>query len=285
MWNTSAHHADYGLLVARTDWDAPKHAGITYFAIDMRQPGIEVRQLRQMNGHASFNEVFFTDARVPVADVIGEVGNGWRVALTTLAHERRLGRGSDHVRDDVGQGRVRREAQAETDEHSKPYIWYPQRMGATGARRAARSRRGPPRRSGAAPGDRPSRVPGPHGALDGAPGRGRARAAGREPGAEGSLGKLHTSQIARAAARVHASIASMSGLLTGPEGRAATDGSLDGVVAEILVSVPGQSIAGGTDEIQHNIIGEQVLGLPREPSTDRTLPFRDVPRNADRPRR
>jgi alkylation response protein AidB-like acyl-CoA dehydrogenase len=281
VWNTSAHHADYGLLVARTDWDVPKHAGITYFAIDMRQPGIEVRQLRQMNGHASFNEVFFTDARVPVADVIGEVGNGWRVALTTLAHERRLGRASDHLRDDQGEGRVLREARAETEEHSRPYVWYPQRMGRPDlvidlARRAGRLD-DPVLRQSIARLETLVRT-----ARWTARRAEAARAAGRQPGAEGSLGKLHTSHIARAAASVHTAIAGMDGLVVGPNRVAALDGSLEGVVAEILVSVPGQSIAGGTDEIQRNIVAEQVLGLPREPSVDRTLPFRDVPRNADR---
>jgi len=283
VWNTSAHHADYGLLVARTNWDVPKHAGITYFAIDMRQPGIEVRQLRQMNGHASFNEVFFTDARIPADHVIGQVDGGWRVALTTLAHERRLGRPSDHVRDDRGGGRVVREARAETEEHSKPYVWYPQRMGrpdlVLDLARAAGRLHDPVLRQSIAHLESLVRT-----ARWTARRAEAARAAGRQPGAEGSLGKLHTSHIARASAAVHASIAGMRGLLTGPDGKAALDGSLEGVVAEILVSVPGQSIAGGTDEIQRNIIAEQVLGLPREPSVDRSLPFRDVPRNAERSR-
>ncbi|HRE00364.1 MAG TPA: acyl-CoA dehydrogenase family protein, partial [Ilumatobacteraceae bacterium] len=87
LWNTSAHHADYGLLLARTDPAAPKHAGITYFVLPMHQPGVEVRPLRQMNDHSSFNEVFLTDAEVPVDLVIGEVGKGWTGALTTLAFE------------------------------------------------------------------------------------------------------------------------------------------------------------------------------------------------------
>ena len=99
-----------------------------------------------------------------------------------------------------------------------------------------------------------------------------ARAAGRAPGSEGSLGKLAASEVARRAAAAHSSIAGADGLLTGP------DSLLDGVVAEVLVSVPAQSIAGGTDEIQHNILGEKVLGLPREPSVDRELPFRSIPR-------
>jgi alkylation response protein AidB-like acyl-CoA dehydrogenase len=277
VWNTSAHHADLGLLLARTSWDAPKHAGLTYFALPMRQPGVEVRPLRQMNGHASFNEVFLTEARVPADHVVGAVGGGWRVALTTLAHERRLGRPTDHLRDDRGGGRVAREARDEAEEHSRPYVWYPQRMGrpelaAELAARAGcagdplvrqelarletlvRTARWTSRRAEA------------------------ARMAGRPPGAEGSLGKLATSQIARAAARIHALVAGAGAMIGGPPGSDAA------VVAEVLVSVPGQSIAGGTDEIQRNIIGEQVLGLPREPSVDRDVPFRDVARNPGRAR-
>jgi alkylation response protein AidB-like acyl-CoA dehydrogenase len=272
LWNTSAHHADLGLLVARTDWEVPKHAGITYFAIDMHQPGIEVRRLRQMNGHASFNEVFFADARVPVDNVIGGIGHGWRVALTTLAHERRLGRPSDHIRDDQGVGRAIAEARAEAAEHSKPYVWYPQRMGRPDllvplARQLGRI------------GDPVVRQHLAHVESLVRTARWTARRAeatralGRQPGAEGSLGKLATSHIARAAAIAHSMIGGAAASLSGD------DGLMNGTIAEVLVSVPGQSIAGGTDEIQRNIIGEQVLGLPREPSVDRDLPFREVRRN------
>ena len=95
VWTTSAHHADWGLLLARTDWDMPKHQGLSYFVLDIHQPGVEVRPLRQMNGHASFNQVFFTDAEVPPEHLVGEVGRGWAVATTTLMHERR---GADGIR-------------------------------------------------------------------------------------------------------------------------------------------------------------------------------------------
>ena len=91
VWTTGAKTAAFGMLLARTDWDAPKHRGITYFVLPMDQPGVEVRPLRQMNGHASFNEVFFTEARVPAGNLVGEVNDGWSGALTTLAHERGLG--------------------------------------------------------------------------------------------------------------------------------------------------------------------------------------------------
>src|SRR5688572_29253202 len=130
VWNTSAHHADLGMLLARTDWEVPKHRGITYFAIEMHQPGIEVRPLRQMNGHASFNEVWFDDARVPARNVVGDVGNGWAVALATLAHERRFNpapRPSSAGGRAARTGRAHREAAAETLQHYEPYKWYPQR--------------------------------------------------------------------------------------------------------------------------------------------------------------
>src|SRR5215469_12149266 len=89
VWTTSAHHADWGLLLARTDWDKPKHQGLSYFVLDIHQPGVEVLPLRQMNGYASFNQVFFTDAEVPPEQLVNEVGNGWATATTTLMHERR----------------------------------------------------------------------------------------------------------------------------------------------------------------------------------------------------
>ncbi|MDH5738265.1 MAG: acyl-CoA dehydrogenase family protein, partial [Gammaproteobacteria bacterium] len=130
VWNTSAHHADYGLLLARSDWDLPKHQGLSYFLIDVHQPGVEVRQLKQMNGHASFNEVFITDAIVSHEDLIGGEGNGWAVAATTLSFERRSfaqrrlgGQSKNRV------GRVYEEYASELAIDNAPYTWYPQREG------------------------------------------------------------------------------------------------------------------------------------------------------------
>jgi alkylation response protein AidB-like acyl-CoA dehydrogenase len=167
---------------------------------------------------------------------------------------------------------VWREAVAESTAASEPHKWYPQRAGRVDllidhAVAAGRSRDHLVRQSVA------RAISLSRAARWNAERSAAARAAGRPPGPEGSLGKLATSNIARAAARTHSLIAGSSAML------APKDSSLGAVVAEILVSVPGQSIAGGTDEIQHNIIGERVLGLPKEPAIDRELAFRDVPRN------
>jgi len=274
LWTTSAHHADWGLLLARTDFDLPKHRGLSFFVIDMHQSGVEVQGLRQMNGHASFNQVFFTDAVVPADHLIGAIGEGWAVANTTLMHERRSadGMGSWGAAESDRTGRAYDEERAETATVMEPYKWYPQRAGrvdlvierakATGAIKdpatrqeiarllmLARSAEWTARRARA------------------------AQAQGRPQGPEGSLGKLVASHVARAAARVHTMISGADAMLSG------ADAPMDGLIAEILVSVPAGSIAGGTDEIQRNIISERVLRMPKEPGDDAVRPFRDVPRN------
>jgi alkylation response protein AidB-like acyl-CoA dehydrogenase len=271
VWNTSAHYADFGLLLARTNWDAPKHRGLTYFVLPMHQPGVEPRPLRQMNFHASFNEVFLTDAVVPVGNVVGEVGGGWSVALTTLAYERRFG-AMARPKHRAGGGRALEEARVEAEHYFQTYAWYPQRAGRVDlliehARCAGRTTH-PVVRQEIAKALAMQRV------SSWTAERARAaQALGRAPGAEGSIGKLALSNVARAAAHTHSLIGEASCLLSGD------DGPLAGVIGEVLVSVPAQSIAGGTDEIQRNIIGEKVLGLPREPSVDNDLPFREIRRN------
>ena len=271
VWTTGAHHAAYGMLLARTDWDAPKHRGISFFALPMRQPGVEVRPLRQMNGRASFNEVFLADARVPHANLIGPLHGGWPVALTTLAHERGLAAGLFGALP-RGEGRTAREAMQEAAAYLETYEWYPQRAG--------RPDLAAPLSRDLGRGDDPlarQQVAALH-ALERAARwtaeRARAaRRAGRPPGPEGSLAKLLASEIARRSAAVHSGLAAAHGLLVGDD---AIEG---GIVAEVLLSTPAASIAGGTDEVQHNIVGERVLGLPKEPAVDADVPFRAVRTN------
>jgi len=276
VWNTSAHKADWGLLLARTNLDLAKHKGLAYFIINMRQPGIEVHPLKQMNGHASFNQVFFTDAEVEPEMMLLQDGDGWQIATTTLMHERR---GADGMRRNAEvpnrPERIYQEAAEEARIALQPYTWYPQRTGrvdllverakATGKNSdpvvrqeiakvliLAKSAEWTARRA---------RV---------------AQEQGRPQGPEGSLGKLAASYVARGAARAHTLISGADAMLTGP------DSPVNGVIAEILVSTPAISIAGGTDEIQKNIISERVLNMPKEPRTDVDRPFRDVPKNAER---
>ncbi len=273
VWTTSAHKAHWGLLLARTNWDAPKHRGLSYFIIDMKQPGVSVSPLRQMNGFASFNQVFLTDAIVPPEMIVSTEGDGWTVTNTTLMHERR---GADGLRaQPKGSDRPERIYGEERDEIAvalEPYRWYPSRAGRvdmvlpraieTGAIHDPVVRQEVGKLLVMAKcAEFTAR---------------RARAAkeqGKPQGPEGSLGKLAASVVARAAARVHTQMTGAGALLAGPEAAAG------GTVAEILLSVPAVSIAGGTDEIQRNIIAERVLGMPREPSEDTKKPFRDVPRN------
>ena len=236
VWNTSAHHADFGMLVARTDWDVPKHRGLTYFALPMHQTGVQVRPLRQMNYHQSFNEVFLTDARIPAEFVVGEVGEGWAAASTTLAFERRFG-AMGRPRYSSAPGPVLNEARREADDHFATYRWYPQRAGrpdlltpraaATGVANDPLVRQ---QIAGVSSLQSVSRWTAERAKA--------ARLLGRPPGAEGSIGKLATSNVARASLRAHTTIAGAYGMLTGPDDKA------DGVVAEVLVSVPAQSIAG-----------------------------------------
>jgi alkylation response protein AidB-like acyl-CoA dehydrogenase len=273
VWTTSAHKAHWGLLLARANWDAVKHKGLAYFVLDMKQPGVQVHPLRQMNGHASFNQVFFTDAEVEPEMMICDVGDGWTVATTTLMHERR---GADGLRTwaqaSNRKGRIYEEEKAEIATTMEPYKWYPQRAGRVDLvmKRAKETGKiaDPVVRQEIAKllimsksAEWTAR---------------RARAAqnqGKPQGPEGSLGKLASSHVARQAARVHTYITGSDALLSG------ADRPMEGVIAEILVSVPATSIAGGTDEIQRNIISERVLKMPKEPSVDTTKPFKDVPRN------
>ena len=257
VWTTSAHHADLAMLLARTDHAVPKHEGLSYFVLPMHQAGVEVRPIRQMNRHASFNAVFLTDARVPAANVVGVVGDGWRIARTTLSHERSFATLRPQRYANIGStARTIAEADAEAAEHFATYVWYPQRAGRADLvidRARARGVDADPivRQEIA-------RLLSFVRANEWTAARAAtARAMGRPPGPEGSLGKLAASEVARRSARVHSLISGASAMLT------TGSDPLDAVIAEVLLSAPAQSIAGGTDEIQRNIIGEKILGLPR----------------------
>jgi alkylation response protein AidB-like acyl-CoA dehydrogenase len=273
VWTTSAHRANYGLLLARTDLDKVKHKGLAFFILDMKQPGVEVVPLRQMNGHASFNQVFITDAEVAPEFMVATDGDGWEVATTTLMHERR---GADSLRRQPQASnrpeRIYREEAEEIAIALEPYKWYPQRTGRVDLvierAKATGANADPVIRQEIAKLMVVSKC------AECMARRARtAQAEGRPQGPEGSLGKLASSVIARKANEVHTMISGADAMLTGE------DSPLGGVIAEILVSTPAISIAGGTDEIQKNIISERVLKMPKEPRFDTDRPFRYVPKN------
>ena len=233
VWSSRAHYSEWGLLLARTDPTVPEHAGITAFALDMRVPGVEVRPLRQMNGDAHFNEVFLTDAPLRDADRIGDAGDGWRVAITTLMHER-----CGHRR-----GRRRHQGPAHRPGPRVRGDRRPARAPAPGAR-ASRGMEVDrcDRRCAPVPRCSPAVRPGP-----------------RAPGA-----KLRRAATLKA-------MADLALDLHGPEGVAFAAGG-DGGENDwhrLFLTAPSISIRGGTDEVQRNILGERVLGLPPEPRPDK----------------
>jgi alkylation response protein AidB-like acyl-CoA dehydrogenase len=254
VWNTLAHVADRGMLVARTDPEAPKHKGLTYFALDMHAPGVEVRPLRQITGEAEFNEVYITDVRVPDADRIGDVGEGWRVAMTTLMNERTtIGggggappRGSGAIAEAV---RIWSEEVADHDPATRDRLirlWIEAE-----ALRLTNIRAGQNRKAG-------------------------------NPGPEGSIAKLKFAEVNMAIYELCVDLLGADALvgfdyelrraenlgLTGPPGSS----------RKMFLRARANSIEGGTSEIQRNILGERVLGLPGEPRVDKDVPWSQVPR-------
>ena len=276
VWTTSAHHADFGILLARSNWDLPKHQGLSFYLIDMRQKAVEVRPLRQMNGHASFNEVFMTDAAVATTDLVGGLGNGWAVATTTLTIERQ---GFGGNRRDGGitglnelSGLVYTQFREELAIAQEPYTWYPQRAGRVDMA-FPRALANNSIKDSTVRQELAKLLCMKRGADSAAEGAAQQRKSGSNqiiPG--GSIGKLAASEIARQAAHVHTLISGADSMLSG------ADSAEGGIVAEILLSVPAISIAGGTDEIQKNIIAERVLDMPKEMRSD-TGPFRDIARS------
>lgn len=242
VWTSFATTADYGMLVARTDPDVPKHNGITFFMLPMRQPGVEVRPIHQITGESEFNEVFLTDARVSDANRIGEPGEGWSVLQVALGYERRLmgdiARTARRKEKSSGLVEMAREAGCLGDSHIRQQIARAQALATVNRWNTQRAKTGTDR---------------------------------TESATLLALGKIAMSRILHETARVQTEIIGAEALLSGPENPVG-----DGVTFRAL-NAYFTSIGGGTDQIQRNIIGERVLGLPKEPDPYRDAPFRDLP--------
>lgn len=279
VWNSFADLADWGMLLARTDLDAPKHKGITYMMIEMDQPGIEVRPLVQMNGVAEFCEVFFTDARVPVANVIGNIGDGWNVARTTLAYER-AGAASSKARGSVSVGAGSKAgnlglsvgellARAKRDAND-PALRTEMLLSSRALFKMARALG---RADDPVLRDRLMRYHANSQVYSWTGQRGRDNAKSGRPGPEASTLKLNIALLAHESRDL-----SMS--MLGAEGMVMGDTTFEaGRIQNACLASPVPSLGGGTNEIQRNIIGEQTLGLPREPSDDNVIPFRELRRS------
>jgi acyl-CoA dehydrogenase len=242
VWTSGAHYSDVGEIIARTDPDLPKHQGLTGFMVDMKAPGVEVRPLRQMTGGANFNEVYFTDARVPDAWRLGDVNQGWAVAITTLMNERAsIGSGGGGGRGgamnmtrmmamlrhfDVADDPNIRQQVAKLYAGQKTLAWTNQR------------------------------------AMD------RIKA-GQTPGAEMSMAKMALVKNMQTTDRLLADI--LGPRLVADTGEWGTYSN-----SQFVLGLPAMRIAGGSDEVMRNIVGERVLGLPKEPGIDTTSPFREL---------
>jgi alkylation response protein AidB-like acyl-CoA dehydrogenase len=251
VWNTLAHLAKWGLLVTRTDPDVPKHAGLTYFVVDMEAEGVDVRPLHQITGEAEFNEVYFDDVHVPDSMRLGEVGAGWTVAMTTLMNERVAIGGQVAAR---GSGAITHALAAwERSGAGDPVardrltaLWIEAE-----AMRLTAIRAGEAARSGT-------------------------------PGPEGSTAKLHWADLNKAITSFAVDLLGPAGA-TYPAGYGFVRPELTATRTEDLhkafLRARANSIEGGTSEIMKNILGERVLGLPGEPRVDKNVPWRDVPRS------
>ena len=255
VWTTWAHRSDFGVLLARTDPDRPKRKGITYFLLDLHAPGVDVRPLRHMGGEVDFNEVFLDRVRVPDVHRVGAVGDGWRVAGATLSGERQMvaGSGSGGVDRIGGSGTERLIREARRDEGAGPRSQDPlvrQRLAALHAEERIRSWTNQRVRAGLR--------------------------AGRSPGPESSVGKIHQGELNQ---RVQLAAADLlgAGTMAWPSDGSAYAESLPYEVSGMLRS-RANTIEGGTTEVNKNIVGERVLGLPREPDPWHDRPWREVPR-------
>ena len=248
VWTTLAHVAKWGMLVVRTDPDVPKHQGMSYFMVDMESPGVEVRPLRQITGEAEFNEVYFTDVRIPDANRIGDVGDGWRVVLTTLMNERVAIGGAVALR---GSGPIG-DAMRTWKEygHSDPaeldrlmQLWVAAEAARLTNLRAAQMRS-----------------------------RGT-------PGPEGSTAKLVYAEVNKRIYELVVELMGPDGMLYDTYDMVRPDEFTVHPRTKAFLRARANSIEGGTSEIMKNILGERVLGLAGEPRLDKDLPWSKVPRS------
>jgi alkylation response protein AidB-like acyl-CoA dehydrogenase len=241
VWNSGAHYSDYGMLLARTNWDVPKHRGISYFLVDMRTPGIEVRPLRQITGFSHFNETFMTDVRIPASAVLGGLNNGWMVAQTTLANERNMiGSGGTGINFNAIL-RLARECGATEDPEFR------QQLAECYTRFEILKWLGL---------------------------RARARAAaGAKLGPEASVMKLFVSQRIAKDGDLVLAMEGAHGMLRNE------DAIQNGMWQQVFLNQWSIRIGGGTEQIQRNVLGERVLGLPGDIRVDKDVAFRQLPRN------
>lgn len=276
VWNTNAQYAKYAILVARTDPDQPKHKGLSYFAFDMTQPGVEVRPLKEMTGASTFNEVFMSDARVNADDMIGQPGEGWRVTMTTLSNER------DSNNPASGGGGGSFVGAPPLDETTAQALEPPVNETPDGFELAlsggARhlpfdTYRDFSRADDPVARDSLTQLHVLNEVMRFSNLRARSRArSGQGPGPESSTGKLMGTKAGRL-------MRELGLMMQGPYGQLVDeDAPYRGALQAYGLFVPASSIAGGSDEVQRNIIGERILGLPKEPDLSRDLPWRDVPR-------
>ncbi len=244
IWTSGAHFSDFGLLLTRTDTSVPKHQGLTMFFLDMRSPGVEVRRIRQISGTSNFNEVFFTDVRIPDAQRLGEVGGGWKVALTTLMHER-LAIGSLPGPDFTELFELARSLQVggqpahrDASVRDKLADWYVQSKGLEYTKMRTLT----------------------------------ALSRGQMPGPESSIYKAVSAVKIQEIAMFALDLMDTAGMVSDPE-----TAPMRAMFQDALLYAPAGRIAGGTDEILRNIIAERVLGLPGDIRVDREVAFSELP--------
>jgi alkylation response protein AidB-like acyl-CoA dehydrogenase len=251
VWTTLAHTAAYGMVLARTDPDAEKHNGLTYFVVDMHAPGVEVRPLRQMTGDAEFNEVYFTDVRIPDSERLSPVGEGWRGAIVTLMNERVSIGGGVPTR---GGGSIAAALK----------IW----------ERLPAERRGPVQR------DKLARLWIDSEVLRLNNMRAVAKSALGTPGPEGSIGKLAGAEFNQRVYEFCEDLLGAEGMLYGSYEMRRPESAMEArSTTQMFLRSRANSIEGGTSEVMRNILGERVLGLPGDDRVDKGVPWSQVPRN------